>query len=145
MTIEANCLVIASKKRYTNWMRYILLITLFTFALTAETIAGEREVFFGTWGTLKQCSRAPIKPEGTVLSEPFEISSHWLRHGNLWCSLNWGPVEARKNGFFTAAHAQCGEDSVRAYFLGLELSGSNLRLRWSFPQLSGLLARCPGS
>lgn len=115
------------------------------FSIAANASADGREVFFGTWGTAKQCSREPVKPGGTVLSEPYEISSRWLKQGRLWCNLSWGPVEVRQDGYFTGAHAQCGEDVVRNYFLGMELSGDNLRLRWDFPLLSDPLARCSDS
>ena len=123
-------------------MRYLLVFSLFAITFAVETKAAENEVFYGVWGTHKQCSRAPIKPGGTVLSQPIEINSNWLRQGKLWCNLSWGPVEVRKDGFFTAAQAQCGEDTLRGYFLGMELSGDNLRLRWGFPRLSPPLARC---
>ena len=124
-------------------MRIVLLIALLAFPTAAA--ADGREAFYGKWGTAQQCARAPIKPGGTVLSEPFEISARWLRQGQLWCSLNWGPLEAREEGLFTGAHMQCGEDNVRSYFLGMELSNDKLRLRWDFPISKGPLARCPGS
>jgi len=123
-------------------MRIAVLIALFTFpAIAAE----ERENFYGTWGTEKQCARVPLKPGVTVLAEPFEIRPGWLRQGTHWCRLKWGPIEARENGFFTAAHASCGEDAVRDYFLGMELSSGELTLRWDFPHSNGPLARCPAS
>ncbi|WP_350335031.1 hypothetical protein [Coralliovum pocilloporae] len=112
--------------------------------LTSPALADERAAFYGTWGTEKQCARAPIKPGGTVLSEPFRIDPLWLRQGTLWCSLRWGPVEARGDGLFTGAHVQCGEDSVRGYFLGMDLSGKELTLRWDFPLANGPLHRCTG-
>jgi len=122
-------------------VRYAFLIAL----LAVPAAADEREVFYGTWGTAQQCSRAPIKPGGTVLAEPFEISSDWLRQGRLWCRLSWFSIEPREDGFFTGARAQCGEDSLRDYILGMELSGDDLTLRWDFPLSNGPLARCPGS
>lgn len=127
-------------------MHYVFLIALIALpaALPAEA-ADKRKVFYGNWGTAKQCSRIPIKPGGTVLSEPFEIDARWLKQGQLWCKLNWGPIEARKGGFFTGAHAICGEDAVRGYFLGMELVGDALTLRWDFPRANGPLARCPGN
>jgi len=111
----------------------------------ASAAADEREVFYGTWGTEKQCARAPIQDGVDVLAEPFVIDSRWLKQGWHYCSLRWGPIEAREDGFFTGAHAQCGEDSVRGYFLGMDLSGDNLTLRWEFPHSNGPLARCPAS
>lgn len=124
-------------------MRCAFLI--FLLAFPAAAAADEREVFYGTWGTAEQCARAPLKPGGTVLAEPFEISADWLRQGRFWCRLTWGPMERREDGLFTGAHAQCGEDSVRGYFLGMTLSGDDLTLRWHFPFSNGPLARCQGS
>jgi len=126
-------------------MRYICLIVFITFTTAANATGDLRKNFHGTWGTMKECARAPIKSGGTVLLEPTKIGPRWLKQGKVWCSLDWGPVETRKDGFFTAARAQCGEDSVRSYFLGMKLTGNNLRLRWGFPGLSDLLARCPAS
>ncbi|MEM9602458.1 MAG: hypothetical protein AAGA11_06325 [Pseudomonadota bacterium] len=85
---------------------------------------------FGTWGTASHCARLPIQPGGTVLAEPFEVGPDWLRHGTLWCALTWGPVQPRDNGLFSAAHARCGEDAVRAYFLRFNLEDDALTLRW---------------
>ncbi len=102
-------------------------------------------MFHGTWGTAKQCSGAPVKPGGTVLAEPFEISSGGLRHGQIWCSFKWFPMQPREDGLFTGAFAQCGEDAVRDYLLRMELSGNHLTLRWGLFQSNGPLARCPGS
>ncbi|KAB7614696.1 hypothetical protein F9L33_08685 [Amylibacter sp. SFDW26] len=120
-------------------MRYVFLIVLLAFPAAA---ADKREVFYGTWGTPKQCSRETIKSGGTVLSEPFEISADWLKQGQLWCRLNWYPIEIREDGFFSGAFAQCGEDSVRDYSLGMVLSDNSLTLRWDFPLSNGPLMRC---
>ena len=125
-------------------MRFGLSI-LFAVLTVLPVFADERRNFYGSWGTAKQCSRLPIKPGGTVLAEPFEIGSEWLRHGSLWCRLNWFPVEPRENGFFSGAFAQCGEDAVRGYLLGMELSRGELTLRWGFPFKNGPLTRCPSS
>ena len=125
---------------------FVIPFLLFFAAGTATSnAADQREVFYGTWGTPKQCARAPIKSGGTALSEPFEISKRWLKKGQLYCILNWGAIDARENGFFTGAQATCGEDSVRGYFIGMDLSGENLTLRWDFPLSNGPLARCPRS
>lgn len=120
-------------------MRYVFLI-----ALLASTAAAsdDRAVFYGTWGTEKQCARALIKPGGTVVAEPFEIRPGWLRQGRTWCRLNWFPVQPREDGFFTGANAQCGEDAIRSYFLRMELSGNALMLRWDLSHSNGPLARC---
>jgi len=125
-------------------MRLRVLIA-FIALLTASVAADDRTVFYGAWGTAKQCARAPIRPGGTVLAEPFVIDSEWLRQGRFWCRLSWGPVEPRENGFFTGARAQCGEDAARGYFLGMILSGNDLTLRWDFPLSNGPLRRCSGA
>lgn len=122
-------------------MRYALLIAVL--AVAAPAVAGEREAFYGTWGTAAQCARAPLAPGGTVAAAPFEISSLWLRHGRLWCRLNWFPVARRSDGLFSGAFAQCGEDSVRGYLLGMRLVDGDLTLRWGVPVSNGPLARCP--
>lgn len=121
----------------------LTLITLFLFTL--PTAADEREVFYGTWGTEKQCARKPIQKGGTVLAEPFEISSQWLKQGGVWCNLNWGIIEKLEDGHFAGVSAQCGEDSIRSYFLGLRLKEENLTIRWDFPRANGPLAICPAS
>ena len=121
-------------------MRFMVLLFLFSFPIHAE--AEDRAAFYGSWGTGKQCAGKPIKPGGSVLARPYEITADWLKHGDQWCQLNWGPVEKRDGGTFSAAHAHCGEDSLRTYFLGLELTGEKLRLRWDFPQISAPLQRC---
>ena len=122
-------------------MRLILLILLFATPAAAD----ERELFYGTWGTAKQCAREPIKTGGTVLAEPFEISREWLRQGQLWCRLDWYPIAPRGNGYFTGASARCGEDAVRDYLLGMELSDSELTLRWDVLHKNGPLQKCPVS
>ncbi|MEM6546996.1 MAG: hypothetical protein AAF713_04560 [Pseudomonadota bacterium] len=121
-------------------MRYAVLIALLAFPVAAD----EREPFYGTWGTPEQCDRTPIKPGGTVLAAPFEISSEWMRHGPVWCRLTWFPIQSREDGAFTGAHAQCGEDAVRGYILGMELSGAALSLRWDFLLSNGPFTRCDG-
>lgn len=124
----------------TRLLRHLLLlIVLFTGPANAD----DHEQFLGIWGTADQCARAPIKPGGTVLAAPFEIGRLWLKQGQLWCKLDWGPVEIGDDGAFTAAMAQCGEDSVRGYFIGMRLVGDALTLRWNFPHQNGPLRRCP--
>ncbi len=124
-------------------MRLAFLIMLF--ALPAFAAEDQRDDLYGSWGTEKQCARAPFKAGVEVFAEPFEIRPGWLKHGEFWCKLNWGPIEARSDGFFTVAFAACGEDTVRQYILGMELSGEALTLRWDFPHSNGPLARCPAS
>lgn len=115
-------------------------VLLFLIALPVE--AAERDRLHGAWGTPNQCARAPIKAGGTVRAEPFIIGADWLKHGQLWCRLQWFPIETRKDGLFTGAYAHCGEDSVRTYLLGMDLSGEQLTLRWEFPHKNGPLSRC---
>ena len=122
-------------------MRFALLILL----LAGPAAADERKVFYGTWGTEKQCSNKPIKPGGTVLAQPFTIGPDWLGHGAVWCRLSWLAVEPRQDGAFTGVRAQCGEDSVRGFFIRLDLSRDRLTLRWDFPVTNGPLMRCPAS
>ena len=122
-------------------MLYAFLIAVLTFPAAAD--AAGRDVFYGTWGTAQQCARAPVKPGGTVLAEPFEINAKGMRQGLFWCRLRWLPVAARDKGFFTGALAQCGEDGVRDYHLRMKLSDKTLTLHWSFQQSSGPLTRCP--
>ena len=120
-------------------------LTICVLCSTSFSLANERTALYGTWGTEKQCSGAPIKQGGTVLSAPFVINQQWMQHGQLWCKLNWFPIEKRKNGIFTGARAQCGEDSIRSYSIGMELSGEELVLRWDFPHKNGPLKQCPRS
>ncbi len=125
-------------------MRYFIITLLSTLPATAS--ANEARVaLYGTWGTDAQCERKPIQEGGTVLAEPFKINARWLIQGWHACSLKWGPTDIRENGIFTGAHAQCGEDSVRGYFIGMTLSGEQLTLRWDFPISKGPLKRCPQS
>lgn len=113
-------------------------------AWPAAAVADDHAAFFGAWGSPSQCARALLIPDGSVAAEPFVIGPQWLKHGRIWCSLSWFSVEPRENGLFSGAYAQCGEDSVRAYRLGMEIVGDRLMLRWDF-RLVGPLSRCPGS
>lgn len=122
-------------------MRLALIFTL----LAIPAFADNRAAFYGTWGTAKQCARAPIKDGGTVLSEPFVINEEWLIHGAIHCSLNWGPIDTLEHGLFTAATAKCGEDFARSYFLGMRLENDTLYILWDFHHKNGPLNRCPVS
>ncbi|MEM8790975.1 MAG: hypothetical protein AAGE80_05125 [Pseudomonadota bacterium] len=119
-------------------MRYFLIFLL----LSLPAAASERDAFYGTWGTEKQCTRAPVKPGVTVLAEPIEIGEEWLKQGQIWCRLSWFPIQTREGGVFTGAQAQCGEDSVRGYILGMELAEDELMLRWNVQLVNGPLQRC---
>jgi len=105
----------------------------------------EQEVFYGIWGTDKQCARAAIKDGGTVLAMPFEINESWLKHGEFYCQLTWFPIDTRENGYFSGAFARCGEDAVRDYTLGMILEDGELTLRWGLSLQNGPLLRCPVS
>lgn len=102
----------------------------------------EHEPLYGTWGTEAQCARALLLPGGTKLAEPVQIDADWLRQGQLWCRLAWFPVSQRPDGLFTGAFAQCGEDAVRDYRLGLFLENDMLTLRWTLTYAQGPLHRC---
>ena len=105
-------------------------------------IADEREVLYGTWGTEKQCSRAPVVPGSLVESEPFIINSQWVKRGVIWCKLSWFPIEKTNDGMFTGASAVCGEDTVVRYLLSMRLSGEELSIVWGFPNKHGPLKMC---
>ena len=121
------------------------LLMIFVPGIATPSNADERAILYGEWGTAKQCARQPIKQDGTRLAQPYELDATWLKQGNLYCQLNWGPIEHRGggSGIFTAAHAACGEDTIRSYFLGIELRDQQLRLSWGFPNFSPPLSRCP--
>lgn len=122
-------------------MRCALLVAL-AGLIPIFAVADQRTLVYGEWGTPKQCAREPIKPGGTVLAEPYLITDEWLRHGSVWCQLNWFPVEEREGGVFTGANARCGEDTLRSYMLGMNLSEGMLTLRWDIFRSTGPLMRC---
>lgn len=123
-------------------MRYIFPIIMLMF--TTSAFADKRETLYGTWGTDKQCSGAPIVPGSLVQSEPFEINSQWLRRGVIWCKLSWFPVEDRQDGFFTGANAICGEDTVQKYILSMTLAKDELTILWGHSNKKGPLKLCKG-
>lgn len=123
-------------------MRYLIPLI---FLATPIAASDKYAAFYGTWGTPTQCAKAPILEDGTQLAAPFEIGPEWLKHGQIYCSLTWGPVSDRDDGRFTIATAQCGEDAVRGYTLGLLLSGETLELTWDFFLRNGPLQQCPTS
>ncbi|MEP3629468.1 MAG: hypothetical protein ABJN04_05615 [Hyphomicrobiales bacterium] len=118
------------------------LLILTPLAALSEEAVDKREAFYGIWGTKKQCAREPFKKGGTVRAAPYVITPQWVKQGNLWCSLNWGPVENSPTGKQSAANAHCGEDSVRSYFLGFKLKDEKLTLRWDFLRANGPLEQC---
>ena len=119
-------------------MRIALCLALLATSATAD----DRSAFYGSWGTAEQCSGTPIKPGGTVMATPIEIDDTFLRQGQIWCRLSWGSVEQRPAGPATTALAQCGEDNVRIYQIGLGSTGASLTIRWDFPLTNGPLGRC---
>lgn len=125
---------------YASAMRFCLALALFVTSASAD----ERAAFYGTWGTVQQCTQAPIKPGGTVRASPFEINDSFLKHGNIWCRLTWSPVEQRGESLVTGALALCGEDSAQGYRLVMELTEGSLSLRWGFLQINRSLFLCLG-
>ncbi|MEM7059770.1 MAG: hypothetical protein AAF557_19465 [Pseudomonadota bacterium] len=124
--------------RYPVRMRRALLFAL----LALPAMADDREIFYGTWGTDQQCARAPMIPDGTIRHEPYVIDRDWLQHRQVWCRLDWFPIQSRQDGAFTGARAQCGEDSVRDYTLRMDLAGDALTVRWNPFWAKGPLRRC---
>ena len=127
-----------------RWIVFTTGLVIFTKTL-AWADEAKHQPFYGTWGTHQQCARTAIVDGGSVMHEPFEIGPVWLKQGKLWCQLNWGPLDGQNGRYFTAAHAQCGEDSVRGYFLRMQLVEGQLQLRWEFPISNGPLQRCAPS
>lgn len=121
-------------------MRYIFLTLIFIFSTAA--IADKHEALYGTWGTDKQCARAPLSPGSQVQSEPFIINSQWLKRGVIWCKLSWLPIETREDGFFTGANALCGEDTLAQYTLSMTLKGDELSILWGIANKKGPLKMC---
>lgn len=121
-------------------MRYLFCFFLLSFPANAEDW---RTAFYGKWGTPAQCAGELIKPGGSVKFEPFEIDDQWIKHGQLWCQIEWGPLERRENELFTAVSAKCGEDAVYGYLLGMKQSEETLMLRWTLTWSNGPLQRCP--
>lgn len=121
-------------------MRHLFII--FFLIFTTPALADKREALYGTWGTEKQCARAPVVPGSLVQSEPFEINSQWLKRGVIWCKLSWFPVEDRQNGFYTGANAICGEDTIQRYILNMDFSNDELTILWRFSNKYGPLKLC---
>lgn len=119
-------------------MRLFLALTL----MATPAAADDRSAFYGSWGTTAQCTGAPIQAGGTVVAAPFEIDDAFLKHGNIWCRLNWSPIERQDRALVTGALALCGEDSVQSYQLGLKLSDGVLSLRWGHLHRNRGLGRC---
>lgn len=118
------------------------ILTALLLAATPATASDRHAEFFGTWGTPKHCAKAPILDGGTQKAAPFEIGAEWLKHGEIYCALNWGPIANKNGGRFTNASAKCGEDSVRGYTLGLILKDDTLHITWDFFLKNGPLKRC---
>ena len=116
-------------------MRALILLL----SLASPAIA---DPLFGRWGTTAQCAGLPLIAGGTRLAAPFEIGPDWLRHGAVWCRLQWFDTQPRQGGQFRAARAQCGEDSVQGYSLGFSLQGDELTILWNEALANGPLRRC---
>ena len=110
-------------------------------SINTQLQAGE-ELIFGKWGTDKQCARELITAKGTKRAAPFEISTDWLGHGDVWCRLKWGTPTTTSDSLFTHAHALCGEDAVRAYLLKFYLTKSELTFTWNDSYKTGPIMRC---
>ena len=121
-------------------MRIFLLF--FAVILTTPAHADKREKLYGTWGTEKQCARAPVVPGSLVESEPFVINSEWVKRGVIWCKLSWFPVEDKQDGFFTGANALCGEDTIQNYILSMTLAKDELTILWGHSNKKGPLKLC---
>ena len=126
-------------------MRMAFMFLIFAVAAPAAQ-ATERGVFLGIWGTSAQCAGDLLQPGGTVRAVPFEITEGWLRHGALWCSLDWFPAVPRTDGTFASTRALCGEDSQRSYRLDFlhKADMDALVLIWDEALLNGPLMRCTG-
>lgn len=96
-------------------------------------------------------ARPSIVPESRLsAAEPsraqlFEIGAGWLKQGSRWCRYSWFPIEQRQDGVFTNAVSQCGEDTVRAYRLRMELKGEQLSIRWGFSIANGHFCGAPSN
>ena len=123
-------------------MKYLAMIALLG---ASAAFADERAPLYDTWGTPKQCEHVLLKPGGTVTAHPFEIRPGWLRHGDLWCRLNWFPATPRADGMFVSSRALCGEDSAQGFRLDMVLGADGLRLIWDERLVNGPMQRCSGS
>ena len=124
-------------------MQISLLSVFFLPAFAQSTSpASELNPLFGVWGSETQCSRALITPKGTKFASPFEISTDWLGHGDVWCRLTWRSTDSTPNGVTAFAHALCGEDTVRDFQIKFNLEGEQLSLVWNIFHKNGPLQRC---
>ncbi len=117
-------------------------VPIFLLALS-PAMADERTALYGLWGDERQCAAQPIVPGASLLAQPFEIRPGWMRHGIIWCRLDWLLVEPRGDGLFASTRAQCGEDAVRDYRLDFALSEETLTMIWDERVVTGPLPRCP--
>lgn len=121
---------------------FIFLPFLSTSQLQATEHAPEQEQLFGKWGNESQCSRSLITPKGTKHFAPFEISTSWLGHGDVWCRLTWISADPNENGMVAFAHGLCGEDVNRDYRIKFNLVGEKLDIIWNTFHKNGPLTRC---
>ena len=119
-------------------MRSILIALLFT----STGYAAEHDIFFGKWGTDKQCAEDLIIPSGTKRAAPFDIRDDWLGQGDVWCRLNWSKVTQTDDKQSAVAQAICGEDDARNYRIKFDLTGEALKITWDLWHTNGPLMRC---
>jgi len=102
------------------------------------------EPLLGLWGTNAQCGGATVIDGGTYRATPFQITAGWLRHGSIWCRLQWFTPQIDGGGLYVAARAQCGEDAVNGYGIGFrhQASPETLTLIWDESLINGPLHRC---
>lgn len=123
--------------------KLVLALTVF-FLVVPFASSQEEDVFYGEWGTRKQCSGEPLIKGGSKTAAPFDIRSDWLGHGGIWCRLHWVSVVSIQDGTSGFARAVCGEDDTRDYVVSLLLAKGVLTLTWDQWLENGPLMRCKG-
>lgn len=110
-----------------------------------SAVSADPEVFFGKWGTDKQCAGDLIIPGGTRHAAPFEIGKEWLGHGDVWCRLFWINTGSSQQGTMPlpVRCALCGEDDVRDYRINFQLQDNLLSLIWNQHITNDRLKHCP--
>jgi len=111
-------------------------------ALVLPINAAERAQLYGLWGTETQCSRGLITLTGSKRAAPFEITTDWLGHGEVWCRLSWFTVVESENNVFASARALCGEDTVQNFRVSFNLEGEELTIGWNDLLFNGPFMRC---
>ena len=119
-------------------MKFFITALLFV----STTAIANSALFYGIWGSEAQCARTLIIPQGTKHWSPFEISADWLKHGEVWCRIDWVNVVPREEGAYAVAQALCGEDDNRNYRINFNLVGDELTLIWNNEFANSALRRC---